>query len=135
MPARSLTVMKYLLCLVVTLALWSQQQPVQQDPEKARLEGQVLNSVTGEPLRKTRLTLRMNVAAVKDRRTPQQPQATYIVPSDASGKFEFANVDPGDFQLSATHDGFASVHLGNLGNGRKTEPILLNRADRKTNFT
>ena len=28
-------------------------------------------------------------------RTPQPPQATYVVTSDASGKFEFANVDPG----------------------------------------
>jgi hypothetical protein len=37
---------------------------VAQDPAKGRLEGQVLNAVTNEPLRKTRLTLRMNAAAM-----------------------------------------------------------------------
>jgi hypothetical protein len=127
--------MKLLLCLVVTLALRSQQQPVPQDPDKARLEGQVLNAATGEPLRKTRLTLRMNVAALKDQSAPKPPETTYTVTSDATGKFEFANVDPGDFQLTAIHDGFASARLGNLGDGKKTEPIFLNRADRKTSFT
>jgi len=127
--------MKLLLCLVVTLALRSQQQPVQQDPDKARLEGQVLNSATGEPLRKTRLTLRMNVAALKDQNAPKPPETTYTITSDATGKFEFANIEPGDYQLAANHDGFAQLRLGNLGNGKKTEPILLNRADRKTNFT
>src|SRR5438105_4857867 len=124
--------MKLLLCLVVTVALRSQQQPVQQDPDKARLEGQVLNSATGEPLRKTRLTLRMNVVAATDQNAPKPPETNYTVTSDAIGKFEFANVEPGDYQLTANHDGFAQQRLGNLGNGKKAEPILLNRGDRKT---
>src|SRR5262245_33656 len=126
--------MKYAIYLAAALALQAQTQPVPQDPEKARLEGIVLNSATGEPLRKTRLTWRMNVAAVKDEGTPQSPQSTYTVTSDATGRFEFANVDPGDYQLTVNHDGFAQVRLGNLGNGRKSEPILLSRAGRKTDF-
>jgi uncharacterized protein (DUF2141 family) len=127
--------MKPALYLAAALALQAQTQPIPQDPDKARLEGIVLNSATGEPLRKTRLTLRMNVAAVKDQRAPQPPQSVYTVTSDPSGKFEIANIEPGDYQLAAVHDGFGTLHLGNQGNGKKVEPILLARADRKTNFT
>src|SRR5690348_65434 len=112
MPARRCTVMKLLLCLAIPLALWSQQQPIQQDPDKARFEGQVLNSATGEPLRKTRLTLHMNSTLTKDPNSPKPPQSTYTITSDSTGKFEFANVDPGDYQLTANHDGFATQRLG-----------------------
>src|SRR5215831_8753228 len=130
--------MKFSLFLAAAaLALQAQTptQPVPQDPEKARLEGIVLNAVSKEPLRKTHLTLRMNVAAPKDQRTAKPPESTYTVTADATGHFEFANVDPGDYQLTATRDGFAQVRLGNQNNGKKTEPILLSRADRKTEFT
>ena len=106
-----------------------------QDPAKARLEGQVLNSVTSEPLRKTRLTLRMNVAAMTTQRG-QQPEttSTYTVTSDAAGKFEFANVDPGDYQLTIRRDGFANLVLGAKYTAHKTDPILLNAGDRKADF-
>jgi hypothetical protein len=127
--------MKFTVFLAAALTVHAQTQPILQDPEKARLEGIVLNAVTKEPLRKTRLTLRMNVAAVKDQRVAKPPESTYTVTAGATGHFEFANVDPGDYQLSATHDGFAQVHLGDQNNGKKTEPILLSRADRKTEFT
>jgi hypothetical protein len=114
--------------------LAQQPQPVPQDPEKAALEGQVLNAVTNEPLRKASLTLRMNVAAVTTQRGQQPAATTYTVTSDSMGKFAFANVDLGDYQLTARHDGFANLTLGNTGNGRKFEPILLGRGDRKSDF-
>src|ERR1700674_3829210 len=89
-----------ILLAVPALLLAQPPQPVAQDPAKARLEGQVLNAVGNEPLRKTRLTLRMNVAAMTTQRQ-QQPAATptYTVTTDVMGKFEFPNVDPGDYQL------------------------------------
>src|SRR5689334_14916650 len=97
------------------------QQPVPQDPDKARLEGRVFNAVSGEPLRKTKLTLRLNVA--QDRSSRQQPQdkpvSTQTVVSDSEGRFAFINVDPGDYQLVATHDGFADVRLGNNSGPKK----------------
>jgi hypothetical protein len=55
------------------LLLAQPPQPVVQDPAKARLESQVLSAVSNEPLRKTRLTLRMNVAALTAQRQ-QQPR-------------------------------------------------------------
>ena len=128
--------MKTALFLALPLALVAQPpQPVPQDPAKARLEGQVLNSVTNEPLHKTRLTLRMNVAAMTTARQ-QQPAvtSTYTVTSDVMGKFEFPNVDPGDYQLTIRRDGFANLVLGAKNSARKTDPILLGPGDRKTDF-
>jgi hypothetical protein len=128
--------MKRLVLLALPALLLAQTpQPVPQDPAKARLEGQVLNSVTNEPLRMTRLTLRMNVAAMTTQRG-QQPGATstYTVTSDAAGRFEFANVDPGDYQLTVRRDGFANLVLGAKYTAHKTDPILLNAGDRKADF-
>ena len=116
------------------LLLAQPQQPVAQDPDKARLEGHVFNSVSGEPLRKSRLTLSMNVAQQRDTRQPPQPAAMYTVTSDAEGKFTFANLDPGDYRLVATHDGFADVRLGNNNGLRKPEPIAFGPSDRKSEF-
>jgi hypothetical protein len=95
----------------------------------------VLNAVGNEPLRKARLTLRMNVAAMTTQRQ-QQPAATstYTVTSDAIGKFEFPNVDPGDYQLAIRRDGFANLVLGAKNAARKTDPILLGAGDRKSDF-
>jgi hypothetical protein len=107
---------------------------VPQDPDKARLEGHVFNSATAEPLRKAKLTLRMNVAQQQTQRQQQQPVSVYTVTSDAEGAFVFANVDPGDYQLNVTHDGFADLRLGNRSGPKKPEPILLAASDRKSNF-
>ena len=119
--------MKLAILLALPALLLAQApQSVTQDPAKARLEGQVLNAVGNEPLRKARLTLRMNVAAMTTQRQ-QQPAATstYTVTSDAMGKFEFPNVDPGDYQLTIRRDGFANLVLGAKNAARKTDPILL----------
>ena len=128
--------MKPAILFSLPVLLLAQAPPtVPQDAAKARLEGQVLNSVTSEPLRKTRLTLRMNAAAATGQRQ-QQPASTstYTVTSDASGKFEFANVDPGDYQLTIRRDGFANLVLGTKNAARKAEPILLGAGDRKSDF-
>ena len=57
--------MKPALLLAAAFALQAQTQPIPQDPEKARLEGVVINAITNEPLRKAHLSLRMNVAALR----------------------------------------------------------------------
>jgi hypothetical protein len=95
----------------------------------------VFDSVTGEPLRKTRLTLRMNVAQQQGQSRQQQQQlvTTYTVTSDAEGKYTFTNVDPGDYQLTAVHDGFAGLRLGDRS-ARKPEPVVLGPKDTKTDF-
>jgi hypothetical protein len=126
-------------CLAACATLLSAQAPspdtVPQDPDKARLEGHVFNSVGGEPLRKARLTLRMNVAQqqTQGRQQPPLPPSTYTVTSDAEGKYAFPNVDPGDYQLTVTHDGFADLKLGDRS-ARRVEPIVLNAKDTRADF-
>jgi hypothetical protein len=77
--------MKFAIFFAAAFVLYSQQQPVQQDPEKARLEGQVLNSANGEPLRKTRLTL---------------PFYTNVH-TDAAGHFIISGITPGSYKVYA----------------------------------
>jgi Carboxypeptidase regulatory-like domain len=123
--------------LIVSVLLIGQTPPVVQDPEKASLEGQVLDSATGLPVRKARVTLRMNVAAQPAPRPQQgeQPQPLAVVAvTDTGGKFLFPNLDPGDYRLVARHDGFADVQLGR-DTARKAEPIVLAARDRKTGLT
>ena len=107
------------------------QQPIAQERDKASLEGIVLNAASGEPLRKARLTLRLNVAGSRQQPTGS-PTPTITVGSDAAGAFLFPNVEPGDYQLTARRDGFANVQLGIFQGSKKVEPIVLAAGDRKT---
>ena len=67
--------MRLALLLLLPALLFGQTPPAVQAREKASLEGQVLNSATGEPLRKVRVTLKMNVAPPEATRRPPQPAA------------------------------------------------------------
>src|SRR5947199_10782622 len=62
------------------------------------VEGQVVNSTTGEPLGKAALTLRR----AESQPGPPGPARSYSATSDPSGKFSIGNVEPGKYRLSAT---------------------------------
>jgi protocatechuate 3,4-dioxygenase beta subunit len=66
------------------------------------VKGQVLNSVTGEPLRKARVTL-MKAEAQMTRRARDV---------DTAGRFEFRSVEPGRYTLSAERAGFVTQSYG-----------------------
>ncbi len=87
--------MRYALLLLFPALSFGQAPPLVQDRDKASLEGQVLNSATGEPLRKVRVTLKMNVAAPQATRQPPQPAAPppsgVTLVTDTAGKFLFPN--------------------------------------------
>jgi len=83
--------MKYLSVLVLAAATLSAQ--------KASLEGVVLNSVTNQPLRKAVITLN----------TSNKPPRAAISGSD--GRFEFLNIEPGDFSLNASAAGFGQIWI------------------------
>jgi hypothetical protein len=86
--------MRYSAFLGLPLVLLAQApQPVPQDPAKARLEGQVLNAVTNERLRKARLTLRMNAAATQAQRQPE-PLLIYHHRRHRYGFLQTAIYDP-----------------------------------------
>jgi len=61
----------------------------------ARIEGRVINAVTGEPLRKA-------TASIGD----------YSATTDASGKFAIEKIPPGNYSLAVEHQNFAGARYG-----------------------
>jgi protocatechuate 3,4-dioxygenase beta subunit len=91
------------------------QPPV--DPTPATVEGTVVNSVTGAPLRKADLTLANGempeeMAAIMQQfgghstEMPKVSTKTVTATTDAAGKFRFENVPPGTYWLTARKAGF-----------------------------
>ena len=66
------------------------------------IKGQVLNAVTGEPLRKARVELSKSEA----RQGPRERDV------DATGHFEFRGVEPGRYMLNASRTGFVTQSYG-----------------------
>lgn len=86
------------------------------DPKQlCKVEGRVVNGVTGEPLRKVSLTLR-RMAASAD---------TLIATSDQEGRFVFENVEPGSYQLTAERAGFLRQAYGSRSLPYAGTPITL----------
>src|SRR5580698_10276678 len=102
--------------LIATVAL--AQAP--SDNKSAAIEGRVVNSITGEVLRKADVTLTKDptdeefFAAQLGFKTdvqaePGQPKRTFSATSDASGKFRFGQLQPGDYLLTVKHAGFVAL--------------------------
>jgi len=93
------------------------QTPAVQKP--ASVEGTVINSVTGAPVRKADVTLSNGqitgemAAMMKQyaKNFPDQTVATrsYTAASDAAGKFRFENLPPGAYWLTAKKAGFGDA--------------------------
>jgi Carboxypeptidase regulatory-like domain len=92
--------------------------------ESASLEGQVLNAITGEPVRKAQLTLQF-----VGQGTPLS--AT----SDAKGKFTLTKVAPGDYVVYVRHPAFDPVKVGIRPDGSRGELIHLEAGEAKTGLT
>ena len=63
--------------------------------EKCRVEGTVLNAVTGQPVRKAKLSL-----------MPAKGGEPVIGASDAQGRYALSNVAPGVYRLFVSRDGY-----------------------------
>src|SRR5260370_15925216 len=96
------TILRSALLLAVALIAAAQPpaaQPAAQTAEEkakkqATLQGQVLNLVTGEPVRKANLSLE-----------PEHGGTNLKAISDNAGKFSIENVNPGRYTLSADRQG------------------------------
>jgi 5-hydroxyisourate hydrolase-like protein (transthyretin family) len=113
-----------LLLLSLNLSAVAQSNPAQASPtqntqplgetseeklkQQAKLQGQVLNQVTGEPVRKANLTLK-----------PEAGGTNLKATTDNEGKFTIENIDPGRYTLSGERQGFVTQ---NYGSGRASGP-------------
>ena len=116
--------------------LFAQTPPAAQD--KCRLEGKVLNTATGQPVRKANVTARGVVRMTSMPRPgqpytpPLQPQFTAV--TDSEGRFVFSTLDPGQYYLDARRDGFQSENTpapGAVSAGRRIESITLDAGGEK----
>ena len=79
------------------------------------IEGQVLNAVTGEPLRKAQVSL------YKD----EDYGIEHGTATDAGGRFLVQDLDPGRYHLSASRNGFAQAQYGARGANSGGTPLSL----------
>ncbi|MBI1787988.1 MAG: carboxypeptidase regulatory-like domain-containing protein [Acidobacteria bacterium] len=86
------------------------------------LEGQVLNSVTGEPIRKAALTLR----PVEFRGS--EPQAS--TGTDAGGTFAMKGIEPGKYRLWVERNGFVRQEYGARSSGRPGTTLTLEKGQK-----
>src|ERR1035441_8089597 len=91
--------------------------------DKCSVEGTVLNVVTGQPVRKARITL-----------TPVQGGEPILAAADAHGKYALADLAPGKYSLMAGHDGYTDQRYGakRPGEEQKGEQLELTAGSAKT---
>jgi hypothetical protein len=94
-----------ILLLIPLTTLVLAQNPADQPQDKARLEGVLLNRVTGQPVRKALISLRASVLRPPMPGAPA-PKSFYSVMSNAEGKFVFDQIDPGAYSLTADRNGY-----------------------------
>jgi protocatechuate 3,4-dioxygenase beta subunit len=91
--------------LLIGCAFLALAQDSAAPPDKGSISGKVLNSVTGEPVRKAEVSL-FDLNPERDQRRPSPGGGAVI--TDAAGHFEFKPLPPGNYGLVASRDGFAS---------------------------
>jgi hypothetical protein len=84
--------------------------------EKCRVEGTVLNAITGRPVRKARISL-----------LPGHSGEPMMGVTDAQGRYVFPNVPPGTYTLMATRDGYIEQRYGakKFGGDQKGDELEL----------
>ncbi|MBL8173071.1 MAG: carboxypeptidase regulatory-like domain-containing protein [Bryobacterales bacterium] len=96
-----------------------------QTPQKITFDGQVVNSLTGEPVRKASLTLE-----------PTAKGEPTSAAAGLDGKFLFPDVPAGAYRLIVRKEGFAEVTIGRRnGPPGLREPLTFADGDRKTAYT
>jgi len=82
--------------------------PAQPAPDKCRLEGKVLNSITGAPVRKAQVILigRANLRARASAAPSMLVRLTAT--TDGEGRFVFEGLDAGRYSATPLRDGFRS---------------------------
>lgn len=95
------------LCLflvaVVAVVVDAQQAAQAPKPERCSVEGQLVNAVTGEPVRKAEITL-VGIGTSRDQ--------SYVTTTTAAGRFTVPDVEPGKYQMRARKRGYSDERYG-----------------------
>ncbi len=125
--------------LLLAYGVLCAQPPVQQPapapgvkPEDlASISGQVLNAVTGEPIRRASITVMRGDPAPGE----LGPPLSYSTSSDASGQFTMKDVEPGKYRMTAQRNGFVSLAYGARAPMRPGTTLSVSRAQHITELT
>ena len=109
----------YVISLLMVLQSVNSPPAAPKVQDDASIEGMVVTSVTGDPLRRAQVTLTQvrppSEVAEKpqdpDSEPPQFPPITPIT-TGADGKFKFTKITPGSYRLSVACNGFVATEYG-----------------------
>lgn len=104
------------------VALGALPVAAQPDGDPASVQGQVLNAVTGEVLRKAQVIL-MRIGG--GGRGGEGNRAPLSALTDAGGNFEITDVPPGHYRLSVQRQGFARQEYGQRSSNRSGTTLLI----------
>jgi len=96
------------------------------------VQGQVVNTVTGEPLKKANLNLQRTDMTPSMMSVP----TSYSTSTDASGKFAMKDIESGKYLLTVMRNGFVTTTYGSRGPFRPGTTISLSRGQnlKEVNF-
>ena len=111
------------------------QQPVPPQPtnpeDLCAVEGQVVNSVTGEPIR------RASILLMRTDPVPGQtgPPTSYSTQSNSAGQFAMKDIEPGKYRLTVNRNGYVTLTYGSRGPMRPGTTLSLIRQQHMTDLT
>lgn len=106
----------------------AEPEPVKPE-ERCTIEGTVLNSVTGEPLKKADLMLRRADPG------PNGFGLSYAGVSDAAGHFVIADIEPGRYRLGVQRAGFVNQQYGARGPSSPGTVLTLSKSQKLKDLT
>jgi len=102
-------------CFLSPVAIWAQPLPLTPNSELPRIEGHVVNIVSGELVHRATVTLTDIV----------QQGSPRAVSSDATGRFLFENLKLGTYRLSAERTGFLHQEYGGRASSSLGAPLSI----------
>jgi protocatechuate 3,4-dioxygenase beta subunit len=113
--------------------------PLQTKPEKASIAGSVMRAVSGEPL--SRAEVRLTRVPAEDATNSfiynpgQESEGLPTIQTGNDGKFLLKDLDPGQYRMTVTRNGFAPQNYGSRNSSSPGSIINLAAGEKKTDVT
>jgi hypothetical protein len=115
---------KLVLPILISITIVLEGAP--DDKSLAAVEGTVVNALTRDPVRKAHVTLEI---------AGETHDSALIGTTDETGRFRFANIQPGEYQLEAEKIGFIDGAYGAVKPTSRGSLLKLSTGDRITDLT